>query len=146
MNSKNIDVMDDEILMTWKIHMVKKNPAKGTVVFLFIVTLSFFAGVAANNVLFFFLSLFVLGVYVLPYFVPVTYTLTNKYIIIKTGWITKEREWKQFKRWEKSGNAIKLYTMKKPSRLDNYRAWLLRTGQKIDEIEAVVAQKIGSHE
>jgi hypothetical protein len=32
--------------------------------------------------------------------------------------------------------------MKKPSRLDNYRAWLLRTGQKGDEVEAIVARKI----
>jgi len=134
--------MNDDILMTWKIHMVKQNPGKGVSVFIFILAVSFFAGVAGESLIFLFLSLLVLGSYVLPYFVPVSYTLTEKGITIRTGWMTKERDWKEFRRWERSGNAIKLYTMKKPSRLDNYRAWLLRTGQKGDEVEAIVARKI----
>lgn len=122
--------------------MVKQNPGKGVSVFIFILAVSFFAGVAGESLIFLFLSLLVLGSYVLPYFVPVSYTLTEKGITIRTGWMTKERDWKEFRRWERSGNAIKLYTMKKPSRLDNYRAWLLRTGQKGDEVEAIVARKI----
>lgn len=122
--------------------MVKQNPGKGVSVLIFILAVSFFAGVAGESLIFLFLSLLVLGSYVLPYFVPVSYTLTEKGITIRTGWMTKEREWKEFRRWERSGNAIKLYTMKKPSRLDNYRAWLLRTGQKGDEVEAIVARKI----
>ncbi|HAE87335.1 TPA: hypothetical protein DCG86_04850 [Candidatus Marinimicrobia bacterium] len=134
--------MNDDTLMTWKIHMVKQNPGKGIAVLIFILTVSFFAGVAGESLIFLFLSLLVLGSYVLPYFVPVSYTLTEKGITIRTGWMTKERDWKEFRRWERSGNAIKLYTMKKPSRLDNYRAWLLRTGQKGDEVEAIVARKI----
>ncbi len=138
--------MNDDILMTWKIHMAKQNPGKGIAVLVFIFTVSFFAGMAGKNLLFLFISVIVLGIYVFPYFVPVTYTLTERSIRIRTGWMTKEREWKEFRRWERSGKAIKLFTMKNPSRLDNYRAWLLRTGQKADDVEAIVAQKIGAHE
>jgi pilus assembly protein TadC len=138
--------MSDNVLMTWKIHMVKQNPGKGIAVLVFIITLSFFAGVAGESVIFFFLSLFILGIYVLPYFVPVTYTLTDASIIIKTGWMKKERAWREFRRWDQKEKAIKLYTMKNPSRLDNYRAWLLRTGQKADEVAAIVAEKIKNYE
>ncbi len=126
--------------------MVKQNPGKGIAVLVFIFTLSFFAAVAGENIVFFFISLFILGMYVLPYYLPVTYTLTDSSVIIKTGWIRKERPWREFRRWKRSGKAIKLYTMKRQSRLDNYRSWLLRTGQKTDDVEAVVSRKIDHDE
>jgi len=134
--------MSDKPLLSWKINMVKQNPAKGVSVAVFIIALSIFSGIAADNVLFVFLSFFILGLYVLPYYLPVTYTLTETSVMIKTGWMKKKREWGEFRRWEKSSKAIKLYTLKKPSRLDNYRAWLLRTGQKTEEVLTIVSEKI----
>ncbi len=136
--------MNNKSLLSWKINMVKQNPAKGVSVAVFILALSVFAGTTADNVLFVFISFIVLGIYVLPYYLPVTYTLTETSVIIKTGWMKKERNWSEFRRWEQSGNAVKLYTMKNRSRLDNYRAWLLRTGQRIDDVVTIVSEKIPS--
>ena len=134
--------MSDKPLLSWKINMVKQNPAKGVSVAVFILALSIFAGTAANNVLFVFISFIVLGIYVLPYYLPVTYTLTETSVIIKTGWMKKKREWGEFRRWQQSEKTVKLYTLKNPSHLDNYRSWLLRTGQKTGEVIAIVSKKI----
>lgn len=134
--------MSDKTLLSWKINMVRQNPAKGVSVAIFILALSIFAGIAADNVLFVLISFIVLGIYVLPYYLTVTYTLTEMSVIIKTGWMKKERGWGEFRRWDQSGKAVKLYTLNKPSRMDNYRAWLLRTGQKTEEVIAIVSEKI----
>ncbi len=113
--------------VTWKITLVRRNPAKGVAVLLFIIVLSVFTGMLTQSALMTLLALVVLSASVAQYFIPVTYDLDDKGVKISMLLHHRYREWGDFKRWETDGKSIKLLTMKTPSRLDNYRGWLLIT-------------------
>ncbi|HDR03839.1 MAG TPA: hypothetical protein ENN84_01160, partial [Candidatus Marinimicrobia bacterium] len=112
--------------LEWTIHQARQEPFKAVILAVFILVVSLFIWVASLDLFLFFLALIILTASVLPYYLPVTYHLSNEEVNIKTGWMQRRRPWRAFRRWEQAGIYFRLCTMAQPSRLDNYRSWLLR--------------------
>lgn len=130
--------------VTWKVHLFKRDPVKGIAVAVFVLALSIFSGIAADSALISMLAAIVLTGAVSQYFIPVTYHLDEENITVETPFQKKTRAWNDFKRWEKDRKSIKLLTMENPSRLDNYRAWLLITEKNTRlNAEKLIKEKLG---
>lgn len=128
----------------WTVHQLKSNPVKGIIVFMIILIIAFWVWVTTLDIFLFLLAAAILIGSVLPYYLPVTYTLNEEEILIKTGWMIRTRPWNAFRRWEKAGLTFKLYTVARPSRMDNYRAWLIRANRAMEQpVMTILERKIG---
>jgi hypothetical protein len=129
-------------LLSWKVHLSKKNRTKGIAVIVLILICSYFIYFTMEDFFFTLISTFVLIIMVLPYYLPSTYTLTDSEITKKMLFSKQRRMWSEFNRYDIDKNVIKLYTMKKASRLDNYRSFLLICNKNKDEVLAWVKKKV----
>jgi hypothetical protein len=55
------------------------------------------------------------------YFLPVTYTLTDKGIEVDKRLFTARYEWKQFRRWIRTSGGIVISPFSRKNYLDNFR-------------------------
>ena len=90
------------------------------------------------------ISTVVLIIMVIPYYLPTTYTLTEEGVIRKMLFSNQSRAWSEFNRYDSENNTIKLYTMKKSSRLDNYRSFLIICNKNKDEVMKIIQENIKS--
>lgn len=86
-------------------------------------------------------ALFVLLIMVLPYYLPTSFILTDEGVEKNMLFSKQKRSWSEFSRYSVEKNVIKLFTMKKESRLDNYRSLLIICNKNKDEVIAVVKEK-----
>jgi hypothetical protein len=130
--------------LEWSIHQARREPLKAVVTAIFIITVAIFIWIATLDLFLFILALIILIASVLPFYLPITYRLTDVELIIKTGWMQRRRPWSAFRRWEKAGLHFRLCTMAQPSRLDNYRSWLIRAkGSNKTQLQIFLENKIG---
>ena len=137
---------ENKALLSWKIHMAKRNPARAVSVFILILICAYFIHVTMEDFFFTLVSTFVLIIMVLPYYLPTTYILTESGIEKKMLFSRQKRSWSEFNRYAVEKNIIKLFTMKKESRLDNYRSFLLICNKNKDEVLPIVKNKLQSNE
>jgi hypothetical protein len=129
-------------LMTWKVHLASRNPARAASVIILILICVYFVAFSTSDIFLSSISAVVLILMVLPYYLPVTYILTDEGIIRKMFFSTQKRSWNEFHRYDIDKGSIKLYTMKQTSRLDNYRSFLLISNKNKEAIMEVVKKKI----
>ena len=106
--------------LSWTVHRARETPAKTVVATLFILAFVAFSwavfgpmlGVLAVVVLFLALN---------TYFLPVTYTLTDKGIEVDKRMFTARYEWKQFRRWFRTTGGIVISPFSRKNYLDNFR-------------------------
>lgn len=133
---------DSKELLSWKVHMARKNPARAVSVLILILICAYFIHYTMEDLFFTFISAFVLLIMVLPYYLPTTYMLTEQGVIKKMLFSKQRRSWTEFNRYASEKNNIKLFTMKKVSRLDNYRSMLLICNKNKDEVIKIIQEKI----
>ncbi|MDD3966517.1 MAG: hypothetical protein WC372_02485 [Candidatus Neomarinimicrobiota bacterium] len=141
---KNIS-KESGALLSWKVLMAKNNPARALSVAVIIFICSYFVFLTMKDVLLTVIALLVLLIMVLPYYLPVSYILTEEMIVKKMPFSRQQRRWEEFRRFDTAGNAIKLYTMSRASRLDNYRSFLIICKQNRDQVLEIVHRKIEVH-
>jgi hypothetical protein len=106
--------------MSWTIHRARESPGKTAVAGAFI------AGFLVFSYLVFGFLLALLAAVVLflalnTYFLPVTYTFTDRGIEIDKRVFTARYEWKQFRRWFRTSGGIVVSPFSRRSYLDNFR-------------------------
>ena len=129
-------------LLTWKIHMARKNASRAISVFILILICAYFVFITLEDPLLTFASVFVLIMMVLPYYLPVTYVFTEDGITKKMFLSKQSRKWTEFHRYKTDKNNILLYTLKKESRLDNYRSFLILCDKNKEQVLEIVEKKI----
>ncbi|MBN2781483.1 MAG: hypothetical protein JXR21_05925 [Candidatus Marinimicrobia bacterium] len=134
--------MSDTALLTWKVQLARRNPARAISVLLLILICTYFVYFTLNDILLSLIAFLVLFLMVIPYYVPVTFILTDESIIRKMPFSKQVRFWNEFKRYDVDRNNIKLYTMSQSSRLDNYRSLLLICSKNAEDVLAIVREKI----
>ena len=130
------------VLMSWKVHMAKRNMSRAISVFILILICVYFVFQTLEDGFLTMISFFVLLVMVLPYYLPNTFTLTEEGVEKKMLFSKQKRKWSEFHRYEQGKNAINLYTLNKRSRLDNYRSFLIICDKNKDEVLEIVKRKI----
>jgi hypothetical protein len=106
--------------LSWTVHRARETPAKTVVATAFILAFVAFSwavfgpmlGVLAVVVLFLALN---------TYFLPITYTLTDKGIEVDKRMFTARFEWKQFRRWFRTTGGIVISPFSRKNYLDNFR-------------------------
>jgi len=91
----------------------------------------------------FILSVIVLGVSILPYFMPTTYILTKEDIYVNSLFAKQRKKWEYFKTFYVDHNGIFLSPFDKPSRLENYRGLYVRFHKNRDEVLQFVKTTMG---
>lgn len=135
---------DTAVLLRWKILMAKRNPARAIAVAVIVLICTYFVFLTLQEVLLTVIALIVLLLMVLPYYLPMTYILTAEEVIKKMPFFRQKRRWEEFRRYDTSKNAIKLYTMSHVSRLDNYRSLLIICPNNHDRVLEIIQRKISN--
>ena len=95
------------------------------------------------------LSIVLVGGSILPYFLPTTYILTEKDIIVKTIFSHQKKRWIDFGSFYVDKNGVLLSPFNKPSRLENYRGLYVRfhknNREVVEFIEKVMKGKNGKN-
>lgn len=132
-----------DIRMEWRIFLARQNPGKAVSVVILIFICAYLVQLGTEDLLLSLASFLVLFMAVSSYYVPVRYLFTDTHIYRLTIFSRQSRQWEAFHNYQSNGNYIRLTTMKKSSRLDNYRGMLLICPtRKKDEILAFVEAKI----
>lgn len=106
--------------LSWTVHRAKETPAKTVVASVFILAFVGFTLVVFGPVLAA-LAVIVLFLALNTYYLPVTYTFTDKGIEVGKRLFTARYEWKQFRRWFRTSGGIVISPFSKRSYLDNFR-------------------------
>jgi len=121
--------------------MAKRNPTRAVAVLILIFICAYFIHFTMEDLFFTIVALFVLLIMVLPYYLPTSFILTDEGVEKNMLFSKQKRSWSEFSRYSVEKNVIKLFTMKKESRLDNYRSLLIICNKNKDEVIAVVKEK-----
>ncbi len=127
--------------ISWTVHKAKENSAKTIIasVFLIIVILFFlfFYGLlwALIAILVFFISLN-------SYYLPITYRLTDKSIIIDKKIYKYQREWQIFRKYYLTGNGLVLSPFSRRNFLDNFRGIHILLPKDKDEIIQFIENRL----
>ncbi|MCF7832494.1 MAG: hypothetical protein K9N05_02810 [Candidatus Marinimicrobia bacterium] len=135
-------ISDAPELLSWKIHMSRRNPSRAIAVVILILICSYFIFYTMEDFFFTFIATIVLIIMVLPYYLPTTFSLTEEGITRKMLFSKQSRAWNEFNRYDSDKNTIKLYTMKQSSRLDNYRSFLIICNKNKDDVMKIVQENI----
>jgi hypothetical protein len=106
--------------LSWTVHRARETPIRTVVAVVFILAFVVFSGVVFGPVLGV-LAVVVLFVALNTYFLPVTYTFTDKGIEIDKRIFTARYEWKQFRRWFRTTGGIVISPFSRRNYLDNFR-------------------------
>jgi hypothetical protein len=106
--------------LSWTVHRAKETPTKTVVAPVFILGFVAFSWVVFGPMLGI-LALVVLFLALNTYFLPITYTLTDKGIEVDKRLFTARYEWKQFRRWFRTTGGIVISPFSRKNYLDNFR-------------------------
>jgi hypothetical protein len=129
--------------ITWKIHKAKENLTKTIFASLFllfvILIFLFFYGLlwAFIAILIFFISLN-------SFFLPITYTMTDKAIVIDKKIYKYEREWQTFRKYYLTSNGLILSPFSRRNFLDNFRGLHLLLPKGKDEIIKFIENRLAA--
>jgi hypothetical protein len=106
--------------LSWTVHRAKETPTKTVVASIFILAFVGFSWVVFGPMLGI-LAMVVLFLALNTYFLPITYTLTDKGIEVDKRMFTARYEWKQFRRWFRTSGGIVVSPFSQKNYLDNFR-------------------------
>jgi len=106
--------------LSWTVHRARETPAKTVVVSLFILAFVAFSWAVLGPMLGI-LAMVVLFLALNTYFLPITYTLSDKGIEVDKRMFTARYEWKQFRRWFRTSGGIVISPFSRKNYLDNFR-------------------------
>ena len=90
------------------------------------------------------LAVVILGVSLLPYFLPTDYVLYVGGLESVFLRVHRRFTWSQFRSYYPDKNGVLLSPFTRPSRLENFRGFYLRYDGQSAEILAIIARKISS--
>jgi hypothetical protein len=106
--------------LSWTVHRASETPIRTAATVVFILAFVAFSWVVFGPMLAI-LAVVVLFVALNTYFLPVTYTFTDKGIEVDKQLFSTRYEWKQFRRWFRTSGGIVISPFSRKNYLDNFR-------------------------
>ena len=106
--------------LSWTVHRARETPTKTIVAAIFILAFVAFSSVVFGPMLGI-LAVVVMFLALNTYFLPITYTLTDRGIEVDKRLFTARYEWKQFRRWFRTSGGIVISPFSRKNYLDNFR-------------------------
>jgi len=129
--------------VSWKIHKAKENPTKTIVASLFLLIVVLFF-LFFYGLLWAFIAILIFCISLNGYFLPITYTMTDKAIIINKKIYKYEREWQIFRKYYLTSNGLVLSPFSKKNFLDNFRGLHLLLPRDKDEIIKFIENRLAA--
>ena len=129
--------------ISWKIHKAKENPTKtliATVFLLFVILFFLFF----YGLLWAIIAILVFCISLNTYYLPITYTLTEKAVIIDKKVFKYQREWQIFRKYYLTGNGLILSPFSRRNFLDNFRGLHLLLPKDKDEIIKFIENRLSA--
>ncbi len=128
--------------VAWTIHPVKRKPWVSAMVTLVVLLFSFLVYVSTESTFFCVLSLIVLFASLAKFYMPTSYTLTEREVIVKTTTQTLKKEWSLYRSCWPDKNGILLSPFVEQSRLENFRGLYLIFGDNREEATSFIKEHI----
>lgn len=110
----------------WKVFLFSRHPARGAMAAaVLMVTLAFVHNMAGSAWLTG-LATFILLVSLSNFFLPTQYKMDATHVELRNPLYRRRRAWTEFRGVSHDGLRLKLRTISRPSRLDNYRGMLIQ--------------------
>ena len=106
--------------LCWTVHRARETPIRTSVAAVFILAFVAFSW-AVFGLMLGLLAVVVLFLALNTYFLPVTYTFTDKGIKVDKRLFATRYEWKQFRRWFRTTGGIVVSPFSRRNYLDNFR-------------------------
>jgi hypothetical protein len=106
--------------LNWTVHRARETPIRTAAAVVFILAFVAFSWAVFGPILGL-LAVVVLFLALNTYFLPVTYTFTDKGIEVDKRLFTARYEWKQFRRWFRTSGGIVISPFSHKNYLDNFR-------------------------
>jgi hypothetical protein len=129
--------------VSWKIHKAKENPTKTIIASLFLLIVVLFF-LFFYGLLWAFIAILIFCISLNGYFLPITYTMTDKAIIINKKIYKYEREWQIFRKYYLTSNGLVLSPFSKKNFLDNFRGLHLLLPRDKDEIIKFIENRLAA--
>jgi hypothetical protein len=135
--------VDEEELLSWSTHPLRRRPAVATAVTVFIMLVGMLVFYATDSHLFGVLALVVLFASLSRFYLPTSYRLTDRRLVIKTTTQTISKNWSTYRSCYPDKNGILLSPFPQPSRLENFRGVFLMFAGNGAEVTRVVRERLG---
>lgn len=135
--------LDEGEVLQWTTHPARRNLLKTALVTLFITLVSVIAWYATETFGFGLLALVVLTLSTARYFVPTTYRLSDRRIMIKTMTQTIYKDWSVYRSFYPDKSGVLLSPFVEPSRLENFRGVYLMFEDNRQEVVDFIRTRIG---
>ena len=110
----------------WRVFLFARNPGRGAMaVAVLMVTLAFVHS-AAGSAWLTGLATFILLASLSNFFLPTSYRMDATHVQLNNPVFRRRRAWTEFRGVSHDGLRLKLRTISRPSRLDNYRGMLVQ--------------------
>ncbi len=133
---------DENILLEWTCHPMKRRPAVTVAVSLFVLLLVILVYVITSSRLFAVLAIIILAASLAKFYFPTVYRIGDKRIMIKTTTQTLYKDWSLYRSCYPDKNGILVSPFAGPSRLENFRGLYLMFENNRDSVVEVVKAQV----
>jgi hypothetical protein len=134
--------VEEQVLLEWTCHPMKRRPAVTAAVLLFMVLLAALVYVITASRFMTVLALIILFASLAKFFMPTTYRFLERRIAIKTTMQTSYKEWRLFRSYYPDRNGVLLSPFAGPSRLENFRGIYVMFNENRDDVLRIVKTRI----
>ena len=134
---------DEGEVLSWTVHPMRRKPWVALLVTVFIFVVSMVAYMTTASKAFGTLALVVLFASLAKFYMPTTFRLSDKRIMIKSTTQTIYKNWLQFRSFYPDKNGVLLSPFSEPSRLESFRGIFLIFDRNKDEVVDFIKPRIG---
>jgi hypothetical protein len=134
--------MNDEMVLKWSTHPVKRSILISALVILFLFLVWLVVYLTTSSLFLTGLSVVIMLGSLSSFFLPTRYELSQEKIKVNFFLTTRQREWNTFRSFYVDKNGVLLSPFAKPSRLENFRGVYVRFSQNKDRVVEFVKSKI----
>jgi len=127
--------------LSWRVHPLRRDwrVSLGVTVFLFLVWWGVWLWTGSKPLTF--LSVIVLLVSLSSFFFPVTFSLDEEFITVKSPFTTKRKRWREFRSFWVDKNGVLLSPFAQRSRLESFRGLYIRFSANRDEVVKFIRRR-----
>ena len=140
-NSAESELVEDEVLQ-WTVFLLKRSPAKGVFALLVLIFTTYFVWSFSASAWLAGFSAFVLLASLATFFFPTSFRLDAETIRVRNPLYWRTRHWKEFRGLRRRDDKVKLVTLSRDSRLDNFRGQLIVLPDDPTEVLAFMGRHI----
>ncbi len=127
--------------LSWRVHPLRRDwrVSLGVAAFLFLIWWGVWLWTGSKPLTF--LSVIIMLVSLSSFFFPVTFSLDEEFITVKSPFTTKRKKWGEFRSFWVDKNGVLLSPFAQRSRLESFRGLYIRFSANSDEVVEFIRRR-----